>query len=284
MIAFMPCVKLLPATSRRWQVEQMQLGFSGEVVDYYQKYRRGYPAPVIDALAAALQLRPDDVVVDLGCGTGQLTLPLARRVRAVIGMDPEPDMLERARDVGREQGSTNVIWLLGADSDIPALGTLLGDARLGAVTVGQALHWMDHDTLFRTLAPLIRSGGGVAVVTNGTPAWLQDTTWSRALRNFLERWLGKSLTFPCGSDDASQRRYADSLRAAGFHVSETSVEYTAEMDLDHLIGGVYSALSVNQLPAPDQRPHFAEQIRQALHPAEHFPEHVRVAMLIGRKG
>lgn len=84
----------------------MQLGFSGEVVHYYQKYRRGYPTPVIDALAAALQLRPDDVVVDLGCGTGQLTLPLARRVRAVIGMDPEADMLEVARDVGQEQGLT----------------------------------------------------------------------------------------------------------------------------------------------------------------------------------
>lgn len=80
----------------------MQLGFSGEVVQYYHKYRRGYPIVVIDALVAALQLRPDDVVVDLGCGTGQLTLPLARRVRAAMGIDPEPDMLERARDVGRE--------------------------------------------------------------------------------------------------------------------------------------------------------------------------------------
>jgi trans-aconitate methyltransferase len=261
----------------------MRLGFSGEVVRYYHKYRRGYPTPVIDALAAALQLRPDEVVLDLGCGTGQLTLPLARRVRAVIGMDPEPDMLDVARDAGREQGLTNVTWLLGADSDVPALGTLLGDASLGAVTIGQALHWMEHDSLFRTLAPLMRSGAGVAVVTNGTPAWLQDTTWSRALRSFLEQWLGESLTFPCGTDDASQRRYADSLRAAGFHVIETSVEYTAEMDLEHLIGGVYSAFSVDQLPAPDQRPHFAEQIRQALHPADRVSEHVRVAMLIGRK-
>src|SRR5688500_4161224 len=103
----------------------MELGFSGEVVDFYQKYRRGYPAPVIDALVAALESRRDDVVVDLGCGTGQLTLPLGRRARAVVGVDPEPDMLERARDVGREQGTTNVTWILGADSDICALGGLL---------------------------------------------------------------------------------------------------------------------------------------------------------------
>jgi trans-aconitate methyltransferase len=262
----------------------MRLGFSGDVVDYYQKCRRGYPAPVIDALVGALGLRQDDVVVDLGCGTGQLTLPLAHRARAVVGVDPEPDMLERARQVGREQGVTNVSWLLGADSDMPALGTLMGDTALGAVTIGQALHWMDHDRLFKALVPLIRDSGAVAVVTNGTPAWLLDTTWSQALRDFLERWLGTSLTVPCGSDDASQQRYAASLRAAGFQVGETSFEYTAEIDLDYLIGGVYSALSVDQLPAPEQRPHFAEQIRRALHPADHFSEQVRVAMLIGRKG
>jgi hypothetical protein len=52
---------------------------------------------------------------------------------------------------------------------------------------------MDHGRLFRALAPLIRDSGAVAVVTNGTPAWLQDTAWSQTLRGFLERWLGKSL-------------------------------------------------------------------------------------------
>ncbi|ROO52818.1 ubiquinone/menaquinone biosynthesis C-methylase UbiE [Micromonospora sp. Llam0] len=261
----------------------MRLGFSGEVVDYYHKYRRGYPSPVIDALVAALQLRDDDIVVDLGCGTGQLTLPLARRVRAVVGMDPEPDMLERARDVAGKQDTTNVTWILGADSDIPALGALLDSPTLGAVTIGQALHWMDPDTLFNNLAPLVRNGGGVAILTNGSPAWLQDTTWSKSLRSFLEGWLVRPLTFTCGSDGASQQRYAASLRRAGFHVSETTVEYTAEIDLEHLIGGVYSALSTDHLPAPEQRPEFAEQIRQALHPVDRFSEHVRVMMLIGQK-
>jgi hypothetical protein len=56
------------------------------------------------------------------------------------------------------------------------------------------------------------------------------------------------------------------------------------MDLDDLIGGVYSALSVDRLPAPEQRPHLAEQIRRALFPPDHFSEQVRVAMLVGRKG
>jgi SAM-dependent methyltransferase len=112
------------------------------------------------------------VVVDLGCGTGQLTVPLAARVRAVIGVDPSPDMLSRAR---REApGSKNAVWFLGADTDLPHLANLLGERSVAAITIGQALHWMDHETLFRAVKPLLRPGGGIAVVTNGTPLW-----WSR---------------------------------------------------------------------------------------------------------
>jgi ubiquinone/menaquinone biosynthesis C-methylase UbiE len=48
---------------------------------------------VIDMLAETFGLNAQDMVVDIGCGTGQLTLPIAHRVRAVFGMDPEPDML-----------------------------------------------------------------------------------------------------------------------------------------------------------------------------------------------
>jgi trans-aconitate methyltransferase len=147
----------------------MDLGFRGEVADFYHQYRRGYPPAVIDRLADIFTLTSDDIVIDLGCGTGQLTLPIAARVRAVAGVDPEPDMLARARRAATEQHLTNVTWLLGADTDTPALAALLGRQRAGAVTIGQALHWMRYRELFPGLAPLLRPGGGVAVVTNGTP-------------------------------------------------------------------------------------------------------------------
>lgn len=262
----------------------MGLGFRGEVVDFYHRYRRGYPPAVVDALVAAFPLAGDDIVVDVGCGTGQLALPVAARVRAVVGMDPEPDMLARARSAAAELNTGNVTWALGADTDLPALGALLGDGRLGAVTVGQALHWMDHDDLFRAVVPLVRPGGGVAVVTNGTPLWLQDNAWSGALREYLERWSGRTLTRTCGTDDASQQRYRDGMTAAGLDVHATSVDHTDELSVEQIVGGVYSALPLDQLPAPDQRRHFAEQLRRAVEPHLPFTEHVHVAMLIGRVG
>lgn len=260
----------------------MDLGFRGEVAEFYHRYRHGYPGAVLDALAGAFGLTGQDVVVDLGCGTGQLTLPMAARVRAVVGVDPEPDMLNRARQAAREQDVPNVTWMIGADTDIPALCRLLGGNSVAAVTIGQALHWMNRKELFRATVPLVRPGGGIAVVTNGTPLWLQDTGWSRALRDYLEHWLDTKLTSACGTDEQSQRCYQQELVSAGYEVIATAIDYVAELNLDQLVGGVYSALPVSRLPAPDQRSAFAGQIRRAVAPLDHVSEHIHVAILAGR--
>jgi len=259
------------------------LGFGGEVAGFYHEYRRGYPSAVIGTLIGAFSLTSDDVVIDLGCGTGQLTLPIARQVRAAAGVDPEPDMLARARLAAADQGVSNATWVLGADTDIPALAALLGGRRAGAVTIGQALHWMRYRELIPALVPLLRPGGGIAVVTNGTPMWLQDSPWSLALRGFLEHWLGTTAAGTTGTDDASQQSYRDTMAEAGLGVTETRYDYTAELDFDHLVGGIYSALPTQRLPPPDQRAAFAAQIHRAVAPHAPFTEHVPVRMLLGRR-
>jgi trans-aconitate methyltransferase len=66
-----------------------------------------------------------------------------------------------------------------ADTDIPALRRPVGDRSVSAVTIAQALHWMNHHDLFRAVAPLLRPGGVIAVATNGTPLCLRETDWSR---------------------------------------------------------------------------------------------------------
>ncbi|WP_236594418.1 class I SAM-dependent methyltransferase [Saccharothrix sp. 6-C] len=259
----------------------MAQGFRGDVADFYHRYRRGYPPAVLDAVVEAFGLTPDDVAVDLGCGTGQVTVPLAERVRAVIGVDPEPDMLAHGRRAGEERGAANLAWVVGTDADVPAWRAVLGDGSVGVVTIGQALHWMRHDELFRALHPLVRPGGGVAVLTNGAPLWLQDEDWSRALRGCLEQWLGTPAGNACGTDEESQARYRDSLVAAGFRVDVRGVDYTAELDLESIVGGVLSALPVDRLPADRQA--FTDLVRAALEPHAPFTEHVHVTVLTGRR-
>jgi SAM-dependent methyltransferase len=259
----------------------MDPGFGGEVATYYARYRRGYPAAAVDAIVEALALTGDDLVVDLGCGTGQLSLPLAARVRAVVGMDPEPDMLVLARRSAQQSGVANTSWVLGADSDLPALGGLLGHGTIGALTIAVAIHWMDRATLFRAAKPLLRPGGGITVITNGTPLWLQDTEWSRTLQECIRHWLGTRPTNSCQTEEAGRRINRQALESAGFQVVEDCVDYEAALTVDQLVGGVFSALSVDRLPAPDSRQEFAAMVRDAVGPRR-LIEHVRVWLQFGR--
>jgi SAM-dependent methyltransferase len=114
--------------------------FGGETAAFYARFRRGYPAAFTVLLTQALRLGPADALADVGCGSGQLTLPLARQVRAVAGVDPESDMLALARQVAAEQGVTNVTWVAGTDRELPGLAELLGAPALAAVTIANAIH------------------------------------------------------------------------------------------------------------------------------------------------
>lgn len=69
---------------------------------------------------------PDDaLVLDLGCGTGNLTLPLSRRGYDMIGVDLSPEMLDAAR---RKKGAERVLWLCQDMRSFELYGTV------GAVT------------------------------------------------------------------------------------------------------------------------------------------------------
>jgi hypothetical protein len=168
----------------------------------------------------------------------------------------------------------------GCDADLPAIGKLAGDRTIGAVTAGQALHFMDYERVFRQARPLLRAGGGIAVIANGTPLWQQASRWSRALRGALEEWFGTTMTAMCGTDRDTQRVYAQALTAAGYEVREVTHVHHDELNLEQVLGGVYSALSPEDLRA-DRREAFAKHVTRSLQPTESFPEVVPVTALIG---
>ena len=62
---------------------------------------------MVQAAIAALDPGPADRVLDLFCGLGNFTLPLARRAAQVVGVDGDPGLVERARDNARRNGIDN---------------------------------------------------------------------------------------------------------------------------------------------------------------------------------
>lgn len=64
------------------------------------------------ALFDKLILDKDDTVLDVGCGEGSVTLPLAKRVKKVIGIDSSPKMLEYLEKRANDNDISNIETIL----------------------------------------------------------------------------------------------------------------------------------------------------------------------------
>jgi len=121
--------------------------------DVYLKFQAERAAPFADLLAL-IPVRPGLRVVDLGCGTGELTRRLADALpgSAVLGIDTSAAMLERAAAVARS----------GLTFAQAALETV--DGPWDVVFSHTAIHWVpDHATLVPRLLRVLRPGGRLAV-------------------------------------------------------------------------------------------------------------------------
>lgn len=127
--------------------------FSG-VAAGYQAFRPGYPPALFELLAGLAPARGR--AVDLGCGTGQATVALARHFDEVIGIDPS------AAQIARAEPHPRVRYVVA-----PAEATGLPRACADLVTAAQSLHWLDPARLPRELERLARPGAVFAAFTYG---------------------------------------------------------------------------------------------------------------------
>ena len=133
-------------------------------------------------LAQECDLTSRDRVMDLGCGPGVIAIGLAPYVDEVVGIDPEPEMLARAREAIAAAGVAEAVSLMeGSSNDLaPALG------HFALVAMGRAFHWMDRVDTLRRLDTLIAPAGAV-VLFNSSP---QRTGWQREYRDIIAHYAG----------------------------------------------------------------------------------------------
>jgi ubiquinone/menaquinone biosynthesis C-methylase UbiE len=116
---------------------------------------------VTAAVLAAAVVRPGDQVVDLGCGTGQLSLPLAERGASVLAVDVSADMVARLEEKAAAQSVLGVEGLA-----IPIENLSLPDASVDLIVTSYALHHLrdvDKDRLVTAACRWLRPGGTLVV-------------------------------------------------------------------------------------------------------------------------
>ena len=101
---------------------------------YYARFRPSYPPEFVEHVVQRFGLDGRGSLLDLGCGTGQLTAPLAPYFAQVIGMDPETEMLEQAEQCAKQASISNIRWLKGGSTN---LHSGLGPIRLVTMANGR---------------------------------------------------------------------------------------------------------------------------------------------------
>ncbi len=140
-------------------------GFA-EVAAEYERGRPEYAPAVVGAIAAELGLAAGAPVLDLAAGTGKLTRALLAAGFDVTGVEPQAALREiLVASVGEER------VLDGTAEAIP-----LADDSVAAVTVADAIHWFDHAVALTEIRRVLRSGGGLAVLSL-VPDW-GGATWA----------------------------------------------------------------------------------------------------------
>lgn len=118
----------------QYQQESSAKAYDASVLIWKDGYER----------AAALPFAPEDTVLDIGCGPGVLSVPLASRVRHVTALDASSAMLALAKQHAEEKGLKNISYVESSwqDADPSCLGTfdnVIASYSLGMPDIAAAL-------------------------------------------------------------------------------------------------------------------------------------------------
>jgi ubiquinone/menaquinone biosynthesis C-methylase UbiE len=111
--------------------------------------------PTQDAVLAELRTLHPSQVLDIGCGTGQLTARLQTELGAnqVFGCDAAPGMLDQAKSRSNE-----ITWLQGTAESIP-----LPDGAIDALVSTEAFHWFNQPAALEEFHRVLAPGGHVVI-------------------------------------------------------------------------------------------------------------------------
>lgn len=134
----------------------LRAGFD-RIAELYHRARPGYPAAMFDDLAELTGVGPGCRVLEIGCGTGVATVPLAERGCEVLALELGPRLAAVASRLLAGHDSVRVEV---ADFD----HWQSAEPPFDVVFAATSFHWLDPATRIDRTADLLRPGGALATV------------------------------------------------------------------------------------------------------------------------
>jgi SAM-dependent methyltransferase len=144
----------------RWREEEWRLRLRAtfdEVPELYDRARPTYPPELFRDLEELGGLGPGSRVLEIGCGTGKATMPLAERGYRITCVELGARLAAVAR---RNLERFPDVEIVNADFEQwqPA-----DDGGFDAIVAFSAFHWLDHATAYARCAELLEPSGVLAL-------------------------------------------------------------------------------------------------------------------------
>lgn len=133
------------------------------IAELYDRVRPAYPAEAVEDLVRSCKLTGSSRIVEVGCGTGQLTRALADTGATIIAAEPGEALAALARVHLAGHPAVEVRTTRFEDLDAPA-------GAFDLVVAATSFHWVDPAIGYPKAAELLRPGGSLALLTNAHAA------------------------------------------------------------------------------------------------------------------
>src|SRR6516164_8985826 len=129
-----------------------------EVAAEYDRHRPAYPDELVDQACRAAGIGSGDHVLEVGCGSGQLTRSLASRGLHVTALEPGANLIALARQNLAGAAAVEFMNARFEDAACPR-------AHFRAVFSASALHWVDPKVSWLKIADVLVPGGTLALLS-----------------------------------------------------------------------------------------------------------------------
>lgn len=209
---------------------------------FYSRYRLGYSEEMIKLLVDEFNLNGQGRLLDIGCGTGKISISLHDYFTEVIGIDISLDMLEEAKILGCHQNIKNIKWIQGKAEEID---NNLGKFKL--IACGDAFHWMKREIVANHCYDLLSDDSGFVVLGAGGNIGSEKYEWQKAIWQVIKKWLGNERRNSHWVTKMHEKTHEQILRELPFKsIKSGKLRYKITRDIDSILGYLYSTSFCNK--------------------------------------